>query len=94
MQNHYRIHVVIDAELEDLFPVSLQTRQQDIRTMRDAVACGDYEKIRLLGHSMKGSAGVYGFQRITGIGARIEHAAKEKKRRGDSGMAAGTVRIS
>ena len=78
MQNQDKIHVVIDAELEDLIPVYLQSKQQDIQSIQDALACGDYDKIRLLGHSMKGSGGGYGFQRITELGADIEQAAKGK----------------
>lgn len=70
--------MVIDAEIEDLIPTYLQSKQQDMQTIRDALTCGDYEKIRLLGHSMKGSGGGYGFHRITEIGADIEHAAKEQ----------------
>jgi len=35
----------------------------------------DYERIRILGHSIKGSGGGYGFDTITELGARIESAA-------------------
>lgn len=44
--------------------------------MRDCLAKGDFETIRIKGHSMKGSGGGYGFDEITEIGALLEKGAK------------------
>ncbi len=72
-----RIIVHIDPDLEDLIPGYIENRYSDIRKIKDALAKGDYETIRILGHSMKGSGGGYGFDAITDIGRSIELSAKE-----------------
>lgn len=71
-----KIVVVVDEELEDIVPGYLQNRRSDIEEISRALEKEDFETIRILGHSMKGSGGGYGFDRITEIGARIEEAAK------------------
>ncbi len=43
--------------------------------MRVCLGKGDFEKIRIIGHSMKGSGGGYGFDAITDLGDQIENAA-------------------
>ncbi len=69
------ILIKVDADLEDLIPGFLENRQEDIKEIEAAVDRGDYEKIKLLGHSMKGSGGGYGFEEITRLGAIIEESA-------------------
>ena len=71
-----KIVVKIDADLEDLIPDFLKNRHTDVETMRSALSSGDFESIRITGHSMKGSGGGYGFDHITDIGKCIEDAAK------------------
>ena len=68
--------VKIDPDLEDLIPGYLHNRENDIITMKVKCAQGDYESIRILGHSIKGSGGSYGFDRITAIGSEIEEYAQ------------------
>jgi len=70
--------VRIDKDLEDLIPGYLENRQKDIKSILSSLEKEDYESIRILGHSMKGSGGGYGFDSITGIGKSIEEAAKNK----------------
>lgn len=70
-----KIVVTIDEELEDLIPNYLTNKQKDIEMMRQALAEKDYEKVQLIGHSMKGSGGGYGFEEISEIGRTIEEAA-------------------
>ena len=67
--------VEINNELKELIPWYLDNRINDIKKIRDALEKADYETIRLLGHSMKGSGGGYGFEQITWIGKAIEQAA-------------------
>lgn len=71
------IVVKIDEDLFDLVPGYLQNRHQDIERMRESLAQGDFETIRITGHSMKGSGGGYGFDEITEIGSLLEKTAKE-----------------
>ncbi|HNS14238.1 MAG TPA: Hpt domain-containing protein [Syntrophorhabdaceae bacterium] len=68
--------ISIDKDLEDLIPGYLENRRRDIASIEEALRKNDFETIRILGHSMKGSGGGYGFAAITEIGKRIEEAAK------------------
>jgi len=77
-----RILVKIDPDLAELIPGYLARRHEDCGTMKKALLCSDYETIRLLGHSMKGSGGGYGFQWISAIGLSLEEAAKVRDEEG------------
>ncbi len=70
--------VRVDKDLEDLIPGYLENRQKDIKSILICLGREDYESIRIIGHSMKGSGGGYGFDEITALGKSIEDAAKEK----------------
>ncbi len=73
-----KITVKIDKDLQNLVPGYLQSRREDINALYSALEKTDYESIRILGHSMKGSGGGYGFDNITEIGKQIEMAAKNQ----------------
>lgn len=70
------IPIRVDPEIATLIPGFLANRHKDITLLLDAVNRGDFETARILGHSMKGSGGGYGFDGITDIGAEIETAAR------------------
>lgn len=70
-----RIVVGIDAALAELIPGYLQNRREDLGAIEAALAQGDFDTIRFLGHSMKGSGGGYGFTAITAFGTELERAA-------------------
>lgn len=69
------VQVTVDKDLEDLIPGFLANRQRDIEKVEALLAKGDFDGIRIIGHSMKGSGGGYGFPFITEIGAGLERAA-------------------
>lgn len=71
-----------EPELMDLVPVYLGRREIDVALLQEALGLGDFDRVRTLGHSMKGSGGGYGFDGITEIGHRLEDAG------GDSDAAA------
>ncbi len=75
MSSEDRIIIQGDPDLEDLIPGFLNNRAEDVNRIRTALAASDLEKIRIIGHSMKGAGGGYGFDAITDIGADIEQAA-------------------
>jgi PAS domain S-box-containing protein len=75
-----KMAVVVDIDLKDLVPAYLQSRLRDVETLREALSREEYETIRILGHSMKGSGAIYGFDAITEIGMQIEQSAKENNR--------------
>jgi len=75
-----KILVRVDPDLSDLIPGFLDNRRKDISAIREALERGDFETVRILGHSMKGAGGGYGFDAITDIGAALEQAAKNADR--------------
>jgi HPt (histidine-containing phosphotransfer) domain-containing protein len=70
-----RIQVRIDPDISELVPGFLDNRRRDVERLLALAAVGDFGEIRLIGHSMKGAGGGYGFDRITELGAEIELAA-------------------
>ena len=75
-----KVLVKVDPDLADLIPGFLENRRKDITAMLAALDRGDFETVRILGHSMKGAGGGYGFNAVTEIGAALEQAAKNQDR--------------
>ena len=73
-----KIQVRVDPDLQDLIPGYLENRGKDLLVYQQALEKGDFESIGVLGHSMKGSGGGYGFNDLTSIGRAIEKAAKNR----------------
>lgn len=67
--------VEVEADLEDLMPLFMETRQKDLADLAAGLAAGNFTALRLTGHSMKGAGGSYGFDRVSEMGALIEEAA-------------------
>jgi HPt (histidine-containing phosphotransfer) domain-containing protein len=70
--------VYIDQDLEVLIPQYLENREDDIEELKSLVEEENYEKIRIIGHSLKGSGGGYGFDYLTELGSQIEKNAELK----------------
>lgn len=70
------ILVTVERDLEDLIPAFMARRHEDVGKLRGALEAGDVETLRVIGHSMKGTGGGYGFDGLSEIGAAIESAAK------------------
>lgn len=70
-----RIQVRIDPDISELVPGFLENRQRDVERLLTLAASAAFTDIRLIGHSMKGAGGGYGFDRISELGAEIERAA-------------------
>jgi signal transduction histidine kinase/CheY-like chemotaxis protein/HPt (histidine-containing phosphotransfer) domain-containing protein len=71
-----RIVVDVDPDLADLIPGYLDHRREDLTSMTSALDREDYEAIRVLAHSMRGSGAAYGFDAISEIGNAAEQAAR------------------
>ena len=69
------IRVAVDPGLTDLIPGYLQHRGEDVVAIREAIEADDLEKVRIIGHNLRGTGGGYGFDGITEIGAALETAA-------------------
>ena len=71
-----KITVKVDKDLEDLIPGFMQRRREDVASIRASLSAGDLDKVRITGHSMKGTGGGYGFDELSQIGSRLEKAAQ------------------
>jgi HPt (histidine-containing phosphotransfer) domain-containing protein len=77
-----KVVVEVERDLEDLVPVFLRAREDDLRKLLTALEGTDFATMRLVGHSMKGAAGAYGFAELARLGNAIEVAALA----GDAGV--------
>jgi histidine phosphotransfer protein HptB len=72
------IRIRVEPELASLVPKFLDNRHKDVMSIRRALSNNDFESLAILGHSMKGCGGGYGFHEVTLIGAAIEEASKHR----------------
>jgi HPt (histidine-containing phosphotransfer) domain-containing protein len=70
-----KIVVQVPRDLAELIPLFLETRQQDISGLFLGLASNDFESLRVIGHSMRGTGSSFGFDQISSMGAAIEDAA-------------------
>ena len=76
------IVVTVAKDLEDLIPTCMKNRSTEVETLRAALAAGDLEQMRQLGHRMKGVGNSYGFEKVSTLGKQIEDGAKAGDRAG------------
>lgn len=62
----------IDSRYQKLIPRYLENRSKDILNMKQYLIENKYEEIHQIGHELKGSGGMYGFDEISIIGKEIE----------------------
>lgn len=80
--NDKTIAITVAKDLEDLIPTFMKNRSKEIETLRAALAAGDFEQMRQLGHRMKGVGNSYGFEKVSALGRQIEDGAKAGDRAG------------
>ncbi len=71
-----------DFGIAELVPQYLAFCRSDLEVLRAALAGRDFEKIRILGHNLKGSGSAYGFPEITEYGSLLEQAGKNSDNAG------------
>lgn len=76
--DHYS--VIVAKDLQDLIPVFMSNRHQELDALRLALADADFEKLRQLGHRMKGVGSSYGFVHVSTLGKYIEEGARSGDR--------------
>lgn len=76
------ITVTVAKDLEDLVPTFMKNRGKELEALRAALAGGDLEQMRQLGHRMKGVGISYGFDKVSLLGKQIEDGAKAGDRAG------------
>ena len=70
------IVVFVNSAFEPLIPRFMANRNNEVATMTEAIAAGDFDRIKQVAHGMKGVSGSYGFHDMTTIAGRMEQAAK------------------
>jgi HPt (histidine-containing phosphotransfer) domain-containing protein len=70
------IVVTVAKDLEDLVPTFMKNRHKELETLKVALAAGDFDQMRQLGHRMKGVGNSYGFEKVSMLGKLVEDGAK------------------
>ena len=77
MRNERRQEVAdLDAQIADLVRDYLASRKKDVERIAAALARGDLAAIRAIGHNMRGSGRIFGFNRLTAMGTDLQSAAE------------------
>lgn len=71
--------VYIDSDLEFLIPQYLENREEELKKLEKLLKANKFDQIQVIGHSLKGSGGGYGFDYLTELGSQIEKEAELKK---------------
>jgi HPt (histidine-containing phosphotransfer) domain-containing protein len=80
--NDHDYRVTVAKDLADLIPVFMRNRHKELDSLKLALASGDYEQLRQLGHRMKGVGNSYGFARVSTFGKLIEDGARSRDNEG------------
>ena len=70
------IHVAV--ELKHIIPMFLEEMRGYVEAIRQALGKREFPAIRVLGHTISGTASYFGIDPIIGIGKSLESAAKEQ----------------
>jgi HPt (histidine-containing phosphotransfer) domain-containing protein len=54
----------------------MSNRRKELEALRAALAAADFERLRQLGHRMRGVGNSYGFDDVTDLGKLIEDGAR------------------
>ncbi len=73
--------VSIEKDLEVLVQRFLARKREDLDSARIALAAGDYETIRRIGHDLRGAGEGFGFPELSAFGAALEGAAIARNER-------------
>ena len=69
-------------ELADLVGGYVEKRVAELDVLHTLTAQGDFERVRWIGHDLKGSGGTYGMPEITRLGGVLAAAAAAQDRPG------------
>lgn len=73
------MQVVIDRELEEIFPTYLKNRQKDLVALESSLGAKDFEALRQIAHKTVGNASGYGLEHLSQYSRQLEQAAKDQK---------------
>ena len=60
------------AEMQEMY---INHTSKELKNIKENLASVAFDSLRTFGHNIKGSGGMYGFNEITSMGAKIESAA-------------------
>jgi len=69
----------VPTELRALVPSYVKNRQNEAGELAQCLDQGDFEKLKRVGHNLKGNGSTYGFAKLSEIGQKMEVAAVEKQ---------------
>jgi CheY-like chemotaxis protein len=76
------IEIDVPTRLKSFAPAYLEARRRDVTAATVLLATGDFDQLGQMAHKMAGSGGLYGFQGLTELGARLEASALAADRAG------------
>jgi diguanylate cyclase (GGDEF)-like protein len=69
-----------DPYMAQHIPRYLENRREEVARLRETARDGDLDSVRTFGHKLKGSGGTFGFDAMSQLGDRLEHAASHNER--------------
>lgn len=68
-----------DSEISDeMVRTYLRRRRVDVVEAGEALRLGDFAKLDMMGHRLRGNGGLFGFPELSRIGAALEIAATQR----------------
>ena len=67
------------AEMQEMY---INHTFKELNNIKENLDSASFDSLRTFGHNIKGSGGMYGFNKITTVGAEIESAAKNENLEG------------
>ena len=68
--------ITVSEDVIDLVPGFLERRHTDLEQLREELKRGDAAAIGFRAHTIKGSSGSFGFERLSDLAAQLEKAGK------------------
>lgn len=73
------MQVEVDKELEDVFPVYIRNRQEDLMNLEISLERKDFDVLKQIGHKVAGNAAGYGLKDLGAYAKELEASAADKK---------------
>jgi len=67
-----------DETIRALLPGYIQRRRIEVSKLQNLLSTNSFDDIRIVGHNLKGSGGLYGLPKVGEFGAELEKAALGK----------------
>lgn len=74
-----KIIVHIDADLQDIVPLFLQSRAADVQKLQAALQAQRFDEMYVVAHNLAGTGAGYGFDTISHIGRQMCDALKAQQ---------------